>query len=144
MLASTNKGLKPRKVMKMEENKLKNFLDQVSGKESEDMGNGLDVEQIKVLMSLPEFNSDEGLSETVQNVQEALIAKGHNVTDDPVVALFDKGCLKWVRDGATFSVCKSLCGRVGKDAIVRRYVNLLRGGDGSASFKALLGEEGTK
>ena len=122
------------------EERLKNFLDQVSGKENEDMINELDVEQIKVLMSLPEFNSDEGLSETVQNVQEAFIVKGHNVTDEPVVALFDKGCLKWVRDGETFSVRQSLCGKVSKEAIVSRYVDLQRGGDGSESFKALFEE----
>lgn len=124
----------------MEENKLKKFLNQVSGKESDDIINELDVEQLQVLMSLPEFDSDEGLSETVQNVQETLTAKGYDIKEAFVIALFEKGCLKWVRVGETFSVCQSLCGKVNKDAIVRRYVDLQRGGDGSKSFKALFGE----
>ena len=111
---------------------------------NDDLINGLDIEQLDVLMSLSAFDSKEGLNETVQNVQEALIAKGHAVTDESVVALFDKGCLKWVRVGETFSVCQSLCGKVSKDEIVRRYVNLRRGGDGSDSRKELLGENGAK
>ena len=120
----------------MEENKLKKFLNQVSGKESDDIINELDVEQLQVLMSLP----DEGLSETVQNVQETLTAKGYDIKEASVMALFEKGYLKWVRVGETFSVCQSLCGKVNKDAIVRRYVDLQRGGDGSESFEALLEE----
>ena len=137
-------GLKSRMVTKMGEHKLKKFLDQVSGKEGDDIINGLDVGQIEVLMSLPEFDSDKGLSETVHNVQEALIAKGHAITDESVVALFDKGCLKWVQDDETFLVCESLRGKECKDAIVKRYNDLRRGGDGSASFKELLGECGSR
>ena len=118
---------------------LKNFLNRISGNEGDDMIAALDIEEIEVLMSLPEFESAEGLSETVQNVEEALTAKGHDLKDASVMALFEKGCLKWVQDGVTFSVCKSLCGKTCKEAIVKRYNDLRRGGDGSESFKALLG-----
>lgn len=121
---------------------LRKFLDSTSGKTSDDIINGLTITQLAVLMDLPDFESPEGLSEVVQNVKEALIAKGHAVTDESVVALFEKECLKWVRVGETFSVCQSLCGKVSKDAIVRRYVNLRHGGDGSAFFTEFMGENG--
>ena len=60
---------------------LKNFLNRISGNEGDDMIAALDIEEIEVLMSLPEFESAEGLSETVQNVEEALTAKGHDLKD---------------------------------------------------------------
>lgn len=119
---------------------LKNFLNRISGNEGDDMIATLDIEEIEVLMSLPEFDSDEGLSETVQNVQETLTEKGHDIKDASVMALFEKGCLKWVRDDVTFSVCKTLCGKVCKDAIVKRYNDLRRGGNGLENFKTFMGE----
>ena len=119
---------------------LKNFLKRVSGNEGENMIMTLDIGEIEVLMSLPEFDSAEGLSETAQNVEEALTAKGYNIKDISVAALFEKGCLKWRRAGEMFSVCQSLCGKACKDAITERYIDLRRGGDGSESFKALLDE----
>lgn len=120
-------------------NKVREFLDRLSGKESDDMVNDLDVDQIKVLMALPEFDSNDGLSETVHAVEETLKPKGFSLDDAFVMALFKRGCLLWVQEGTTFTVCQLLCGKVNKDAIVNRYITLQRGGDGTEAFKSFFG-----
>ena len=117
-------------------NGLKKFLDRVSEKASNDIINWLDVNQIRVLMSLPGFESNNGLSETVHKVGEILTAKGFSLKDGPVVELFKRGCLQWIQEGETCSVCQSLCGKANKDAIVSRFITLQRGGDGSEAFKS--------
>lgn len=121
-------------------NELRKFLDQLSGKENDDMINGLDIDQIKVLMALPEFDSNNGLSESVLKVEDALTAKGFRLEDTPVVTLFKRGCLKWVQEGETFTVSQLLCGKENSVAIVNLYVSLIRGGDDSEAFKSFLGK----
>lgn len=120
---------------------LRKFLDRLSGKESDDLINGLDIDQIKVLMSLPEFDSNNGLSEAVQKVEEALIAKGFRLEDAPVVTLFKRGGLKWVQEGETFTVSQSLCGKENKGAIVARYITIQHGRDDTEAYESFFGGE---
>ena len=119
---------------------LKDFLAGFSGKTSDDIIASLSVEQIKVLMSLPTFDLEDGLDDTVLNVDETLNVKGHDISDTVVNELFKKKYLNHVKEGKTFSVCEPLRGKDCKNAIVKRYIDLRRGGDGSELFNGLFGE----
>ena len=116
---------------------LKNFLNDLSGKEADDLIGSLEIKHLNVLMSLPKFDSNDGLSISEISFANTLGEKGYKIEDSTVVDLFQMGCLKWEIEGETFSVNQSLCGRENKNALVKRYVNLQRGGDGSDSFKRM-------
>ena len=124
----------------MSDNSLKEFLDGVFGNTSGDIIASLSIEQIKALMSLPMFDRDDGLDATILNVDETLVSKCDGIDKAVVKELFEKKYLNYVQEGKTFSVCESLRGKDCKDAIVKRYTDLRRAGDGSESFKGLFGE----
>ena len=119
---------------------ISDILNRVSGNELGDIVSELSSEHIQVLMDLPGFYSENGLCTAVQRVDSSLIAKGHYPDDTEVMWLLAKHCLQWVEEGKTFRVNRELCGITAKKAIVQRYVDVSRGGDGSDTLMGLFGD----
>ena len=119
---------------------MSDFLNRASGNELGDKVSELSSKHIQVLMGLPGFDSENGLCTAVQSVDSSLIANGHNPDDAEVMWLFEKNCLQWVEEGKTFRVHRELCGITAKNAIVKRYVDVSRGGDGSDTLMGLFGD----
>lgn len=97
--------------------------------------NELDIDEISLLMKLPGFTSEDGLKGGIFDVS-MITDKGFRVDDKVVSGMFAKRYLKWVVENRQFSVNEGLLGKSNKDAIVERFVNLSRGGDGSEAFES--------
>lgn len=120
---------------------MKDFLNRLVGNELDDIISELSSKHLKVLIDLPGFNNEDGLCTAAQSVDSSLIANGHYPDDAEVNWLLTKHCLQWVEEGKTFRVHRELCGTMAKKAIVQRYVDVSRGGDGSDTLMGIFGDK---